>query len=105
MHAHPLSEDSRVILLEHSLQLLVRGVPSSDLKLPEYPVFAPVPIVGLRAVVLGHNLDELAREGRVLCLSYPEIRRRFVRVLLLFDILLYVWNVIIWDAVNGYNRY
>lgn len=59
------------------------------------PALAAVPVVCLRAVVLGHHLDELARQGRVLGLSYPEIRRRFISVLLLFDVLLYICEFIL----------
>lgn len=87
---HPLREDSGVALLQHLLELVVGGGAARDLQLPLYPALAAVPVVGLRAVVLRHHLHELARQRRVLSLSYPQIRRRFIRVLLLLDVLLYV---------------
>lgn len=90
MTTYSLSEHCRVALLQHFLELIVGGRASSDLQLSLYPTFAPVPVVGLRAVVLCHHFDELARQRRVLCLSYPQVRRRFVRMLFLFDVLLYV---------------
>ena len=49
---------------------------------------AALAVVGLRPIVLGHDFDKLARQRRVLRLAYPQVRRRFVRLLLMFNILL-----------------
>ena len=86
----PLCEDCGVALFQHLFQLVVCGGAAGDLQLPLYPALAAVPVVRLRAVVLRHHLHELARQRRVLRLSYPQIRWRFIRVLFLLDILLYV---------------
>lgn len=70
---YALSENSRVPLLQHLFKFIVGGGATGDLQLPLYPTFAPISIVGLRTVVLGHNFNELTRQRRVLCLSYPQI--------------------------------
>lgn len=72
-YTDPLCEYCRVALFQHLLQLIISGGTARDLQLPLYPVLATVPVIRLRAVVLRHNLNELARQGRVLCLSYPQI--------------------------------
>lgn len=61
----------------------------TDFQLPLYPSLTPLSVIGLRPIVFRHHLDELPGKRRVLRLAYPQIRRRFVRVLLLLDILLY----------------
>lgn len=74
MYTDPLCEHCRVALLEHLLELVIGGGAAGDLQLPLYPALAAISVVGLRAVVLRHHLHELARQRRVLCLSYPQIR-------------------------------
>ena len=61
----------------------------TDLKLSLYPSLTPFPVIGLRSIVLGHNLDEFPRQRRVLSLAYPQICRGFVRVLLRLNVLFY----------------
>lgn len=61
----------------------------TDFQLSLYPSLTPFSVIGLRSIVLRHHFDELPRKRRMLCLAYPQIRRRFVRVLFLLDILFY----------------
>lgn len=61
----------------------------TDLELSLYSPLTPFPVVGLRSIVLRHYFHELPGQRWVLSLAYPEICRRFVRVFLLLDVLLY----------------
>lgn len=70
---YSLGKHSGIRLFQHLFELIVSGGAASDLKLPLYPAFAPISVVGLRAVVFRHYFHELTRQCRVLCLSYPEI--------------------------------
>lgn len=60
----------------------------TNFKLSLDATLAPFTVVRLRPVVLGHDFDKLARQRRVLSLAYPQIRRWFVRLLFVFDVLL-----------------
>ena len=85
VHDDALGENGRVALLQHVLQLLIRrgatcrnnagNVPqrdvaiyyirsslTSDLEVPLDPVLAPLPVIRLRPVVLGHHLHEFPGE-------------------------------------------
>jgi len=53
---------------------------------------AALAVIGLRPIVFGHDFDKLARQRRVLRLAYPQVRRRFVRLLLMFNVLLNHYN-------------
>ena len=88
VHDDALGEDGRVALLDHVLELGVGGGAAGDLELALDPVLAALPVVGLRAVVLRHDLDELARERRVLGLADAEVGRGLVDGLLGLDVLL-----------------
>lgn len=61
----------------------------TDLELSLYSPLTPLPVIGLCPIVLRHHLDEFPGQRRMLGLAYPQVRRRFVRVLLLLDVLLY----------------
>lgn len=63
LNTDPLSENGRVSLFEHFLEFIVGGGAARDLELSLYPALAAISVVGLRAVVLGHHLDELAGES------------------------------------------
>lgn len=101
LETYALSENGGVPLLQHLFELVVGGGAAGDLQLPLYPAFATIPVVRLRTVVLGHHFDELARQRRVLRLSYPQVGRRFVRMLVLFDVLLYVCGSIGEKTLTG----
>lgn len=60
----------------------------TDLQLSLYSSLAPLPVIGLSSIILGHHFDELARQRRMLCLAYSQIGAGFVRLLLLLDVLL-----------------
>lgn len=64
-----------------------KKVQLTNFQLSLYSSFAPLSVVSLGPIVLGHHLDELTRQRRVLCLPYPEIGIGLVRLLLLLNVL------------------
>lgn len=66
---------------------LVNVLNPTDFQLTLDAAFASFAIVGLGAVVFGHDLDEFARQRRMLRFAYPQVSRRFVRLLFMLDIL------------------
>ena len=61
----------------------------TDFELSLNTSFAALTIVRLGAIVLRHDFDEFPGERRVLRFAYSQIGRRFIRLLLMFDVLLY----------------
>jgi hypothetical protein len=66
--------------------------PLTDFELTLDATFASLTVVGLRAVVFRHDLDEFAGQCRMLRFAYPQISRRFVRLFFMFDVLFDYWN-------------
>lgn len=106
---YPLREHGGIALLQHLLQLFVcrrstrckgnrkimlesrenrrRRRRLTNFQLSLYSSFASFSVVSLSPVVLGHHLDEFARQRRVLCLPYPQIGVGLIRLLFLLNVL------------------